>query len=79
MNLYKHLATITKSKTTESRPILQQFHYNKESQTISACDSHRILEFKSQETIEKTFANSSTCLKGGERRAFTSFHTKIQV
>ena len=54
MNLYKHLATITKSKTTESRPILQHFHYNKESQTISACDSHRILEFKSQETIEKT-------------------------
>ena len=54
MNLYKHLAVITKSKSVTSRPILQHFHYNKESQTISACDSHRILEFKSMETIEKT-------------------------
>lgn len=54
MNLYKHLSVITKSKSTGSRPILQHFHYNKESQTIAACDSHRILEFKSMETIEKT-------------------------
>ena len=54
MNLYKHLTVITKSKATGSRPILQHFHYNKESQSVSACDSHRILEFKSKETIEKT-------------------------
>ena len=54
MNLYKHLAVITKSKATTRRPILQHFHYNSESQSISACDSHRILEFKSMETIEKT-------------------------
>lgn len=54
MNLYKHLSTITKSKATASRPILQHFHYNHESQTVSACDSHRLLEFKSIETIEKT-------------------------
>ena len=54
MNLYKHLSTITKSKTTATRPILQHFHYNKESQSVSACDSHRLLEFKSMETIEKT-------------------------
>ena len=54
MNLHKHLSVITKSKTTTSRPILQHFHYNKESQSISACDSHRLLEFKSKETIEKT-------------------------
>ena len=52
MNLYKHLSVITKSVT--SRPVLQHFHYNKESQSVSACDSHRILEFKSMETIEKT-------------------------
>ena len=54
MNLYKHLAAITKSKATASRPILQHFHYNKESQSVAACDSHRLLEFKSTETIEKT-------------------------
>ena len=54
MNLHKHLTAITKTKTTESRPILQHFHYNKESQSVSACDSHRLLEFKSKETIEKT-------------------------
>ena len=54
MNLYKHLTVITKSKATGSRPILQHFHYNKESQSVSACDSHRLLEFKSMETIEKT-------------------------
>ena len=54
MNLYKHLAVITKSKSATSRPVLQHFHYNKESQSISACDSHRLLEFKSMETIEKT-------------------------
>ena len=54
MNLYKHLAVITKSKTTVSRPILQHFHYSKESQSVSACDSHRLLEFNSKETIEKT-------------------------
>ena len=54
MNLYKHLSVITKSKATASRPILQHFHYNKEMQSVSACDSHRLLEFKSMETIEKT-------------------------
>ena len=54
MNLYKHLAVITKSKATTSRPILQHFHYNKEMQSVSACDSHRLLEFNSMETIEKT-------------------------
>ena len=54
MNLYKHLSAITKSKSATSRPVLQHFHYNKESQSVSACDSHRILEFKSMETIEKT-------------------------
>ena len=54
MNLYKHLSNITKSKATASRPILQHFHYNKEMQSVSACDSHRLLEFKSNETIEKT-------------------------
>ena len=54
MNLYKHLAVITKSKSATSRPVLQHFHYNSESQSISSCDSHRILEFKSMETIEKT-------------------------
>lgn len=54
MNLHKHLSVITKSKATASRPILQHFHYNKESQSIAACDSHRMLEFKSKETIEKT-------------------------
>ena len=54
MNLHKHLSVITKSKATTSRPILQHFHYNSESQSISACDSHRLLEFKSMETIEKT-------------------------
>ena len=54
MNLYKHLAAITKSKATTSRPILQHFHYNKESQSVAACDSHRLLEFKSIEPIEKT-------------------------
>ena len=54
MNLHKHLSVITKSKSTTSRPILQHFHYNSESQSVSACDSHRILEFKSMETIEKT-------------------------
>ena len=54
MNLHKHLSVITKSKATVSRPILQHFHYNSESQSISACDSHRLLEFKSMETIEKT-------------------------
>ena len=54
MNLHKHLAVITKSKSATSRPVLQHFHYNKESQSVSACDSHRILEFKSMETIEKT-------------------------
>ena len=54
MNLYKHLAVITKSKSTTSRPILQHFHYSKEMQSVSACDSHRLLEFNSKETIEKT-------------------------
>ena len=54
MNLHKHLTTITKSKATTRRPILQHLHYNKESQSVSACDSHRLLEFKSKETIEKT-------------------------
>ena len=54
MNLHKHLSVITKSKSATSRPVLQHFHYNKESQSISACDSHRMLEFKSMETIEKT-------------------------
>ena len=54
MNLYKHLSVITKSKSTTSRPVLQHFHYNKDSQSIFACDSHRVLEFKSMETIEKT-------------------------
>ena len=54
MNLYKHLSVITKSKATVSRPILQHFHYNKEMQSVSACDSHRLLEFNSKETIEKT-------------------------
>ena len=54
MNLHKHLAVITKSKSAISRPVLQHFHYNKDSQSVSACDSHRILEFKSKETIEKT-------------------------
>ena len=54
MNLYKHLSVITKSKATASRPILQHFHYNKEMQSVSACDSHRLLEFNSKETIEKT-------------------------
>ena len=54
MNLYKHLAVITKSKSATNRPVLQHFHYNSESQSVSACDSHRILEFKSMETIEKT-------------------------
>ena len=54
MNLYKHLAAITKTKALASRPILQHFHYNKESQSIAACDSHRLLDFKSTETIEKT-------------------------
>lgn len=54
MNLYKHLSAITKSKATTSRPILQHFHYNKESQTVAACDSHRMLVFNSKETIEKT-------------------------
>ena len=54
MNLHKHLAVITKSKSATSRPVLQHFHYNKESQSVSACDSHRLLEFKSMETIEKT-------------------------
>ena len=54
MNLYKHLAVITKSKSATSRPVLQHFHYNKDSQSVSACDSHRLLEFKSKETIEKT-------------------------
>lgn len=54
-NLHKHLSNITKSKATTSRPILQHFHYNKESQSIAACDSHRMLEFKSKEPIEKTF------------------------
>lgn len=54
MNLYKHLAVITKSKSTSSRPVLQHFHYNVESQSVSVCDSHRILEFKSMETIKKT-------------------------
>ena len=54
MNLHKHLSIITKSKATASRPILQHFHYNKESQSVSACDSHRLLEFNSKETIEKT-------------------------
>ena len=54
MNLYKHLSVITKSKSATSRPVLQHFHYNKESQSIFACDSHRILEFKNNETIETT-------------------------
>ena len=54
MNLHKHLAVITKSKSATSRPVLQHFHYNSESQSVSVCDSHRILEFKSKETIEKT-------------------------
>lgn len=54
MNLHKHLSAITKSKATTSRPILQHFHYNKEMQSVSACDSHRLLEFNSKETIEKT-------------------------
>ena len=54
MNLHKHLSVITKSKATASRPILQHFHYSKEMQSVSACDSHRLLEFKSMETIEKT-------------------------
>ena len=54
MNLYKHLSAITKSKATSSRPILQHFHYNQGSQSVSACDSHRLLEFNSKETIEKT-------------------------
>ena len=54
MNIYKHLSVITKSKATTSRPILQHFHYSKEMQSVSACDSHRLLEFKSKETIEKT-------------------------
>ena len=54
MNLYKHLAVITKSKSATSRPVLQHFHYNSESQSVSACDSHRLLEFNSKETIEKT-------------------------
>ena len=54
MNLHKHLAVITKSKSATSRPVLQYFNYNHESQTITACDSHRLLEFKSMETIEKT-------------------------
>ena len=54
MNLHKHLSVITKSKSATSRPVLQHFHYNKESQSIFACDSHRLLEFKSKETIEKT-------------------------
>ena len=52
-NLYKHLSVITKS-VKESRPVLQYLHYNVESQSVSVCDSHRILEFKSMETIEKT-------------------------
>ena len=54
MNLHKHLSVITKSKTTVNRPILQHFHYSKEMQSVSACDSHRLLEFNSRETIEKT-------------------------
>ena len=54
MNLHKHLSVITKSKSALSRPVLQHFHYNSESQSVSACDSYRILEFKSMETIEKT-------------------------
>ena len=54
MNLHKHLSVITKSKSATNRPVLQHFHYNSESQSISACDSYRILEFKSMETIEKT-------------------------
>ena len=54
MNLHKHLSVITKSKSSLSRPVLQHFHYNSESQSVSACDSYRILEFKSMETIEKT-------------------------
>lgn len=54
MNLHKHLSAITKSKATASRPILQHFHYSKEMQSVSACDSHRLLEFNSKETIEKT-------------------------
>ena len=52
-NLYKHLSVITKS-VKESRPVLQYLHYNVESQSVSVCDSHRLLEFKSMETIEKT-------------------------
>ena len=54
MNLHKHLAVITKSKSASSRPILQHFHYNSESQSVFACDSYRMLEFKSMETIERT-------------------------
>ena len=54
-NLQKHLATIAKSKATASRPVLQHINYNADSQSIIACDSHRLLEFNSKETIETTF------------------------
>ena len=55
-NLHKHLSNITKSKATAARPVLQHINYNADSQSIIACDSHRLLEFNSKETIEKTFS-----------------------
>ena len=79
MNLYKHLSAITKSKATASRPILQHFHYSKEMQSVSACDSHRLLEFKSNETIEKNRKHSLPNNANGGRKHTLSELTRCKT
>ena len=52
-NLIAHFTNITKN-VSESRPILQGVHYNKEGGFIAATDSHRLLYYKS-ETIPSSY------------------------
>lgn len=49
----KHLTNIVKK--VKVRPVLRGIHYNSDTQKIIACDSHRLLQIKSIETIPLSF------------------------
>lgn len=49
----KHLTNIIKK--VKARPVLRGIHYNSYTQKIIACDSHRLLQIKSDETIPNSF------------------------
>ena len=49
----KHLTNIIKK--VKAHPVLRGIHYNSDTQKIVACDSHRLLQIKSDETISQSF------------------------